>query len=72
MYQRENEFVHFHNTSENLLIDNFKIDFRATKTIRQRTYVPCLAESDPDGNRTRVTAVKGRCLNRLTTGPYIK
>ena len=26
--------------------------------------------SDPDGNRTRVTAVKGRCLNRLTTGPY--
>ena len=25
--------------------------------------------SDPDGNRTRVTAVKGRCLNRLTTGP---
>ena len=31
---------------------------------------------DPDENRTRVTAVKGRCLNRLTTGPnkkiYIK
>ena len=26
---------------------------------------------DPDGNRTRVTAVKGRCLNRLTTGPYL-
>ena len=26
--------------------------------------------SDSDGNRTRVTAVKGRCLNRLTTGPY--
>ena len=25
---------------------------------------------DPDENRTRVTAVKGRCLNRLTTGPY--
>ena len=24
---------------------------------------------DSDGNRTRVTAVKGRCLNRLTTGP---
>ena len=28
-------------------------------------YVPVL--SDSDGNRTRVTAVKGRCLNRLTT-----
>ena len=24
---------------------------------------------DSDGNRTRVTAVKGRCLNRLTTEP---
>ena len=26
---------------------------------------------DPDENRTRVTAVKGRCLDRLTTGPYL-
>ena len=25
---------------------------------------------DSDGNRTRVTAVKGRCLNLLTTEPY--
>jgi hypothetical protein len=24
---------------------------------------------DPYGIRTRVTAVKGRCLNRLTKGP---
>ena len=24
---------------------------------------------DPDENRTRVTAVKGRCLNLLTNGP---
>ena len=28
--------------------------------------------NDPDGNRTRVTAVKGRCLNRLTMGPLFK
>src|SRR5699024_11504036 len=28
-------------------------------------------KSDPYGTRTRVTAVKGRCLNRLTNGPYI-
>ena len=27
--------------------------------------------NDSDGNRTRVTAVKGRCLNRLTTEPDI-
>ena len=26
---------------------------------------------DPDENRTRVTAVKGRCLNRLTMEPYL-
>ena len=25
---------------------------------------------DPWGNRTPVTAVKGRCLSRLTNGPY--
>ena len=28
--------------------------------------------SDPNGNRTRVTAVKGRCLNRLTMEPKKK
>ena len=27
---------------------------------------------DPYGIRTRVTAVKGRCLNRLTKGPFVK
>ena len=26
---------------------------------------------DPYGIRTRVTAVKGRCLNRLTNGPIL-
>ena len=26
---------------------------------------------DPYGIRTRVTAVKGRCLNRLTKGPWM-
>ena len=30
-----------------------------------------LCFGDPDGNRTRVTAVKGRCLSRLTTGPLV-
>ena len=25
---------------------------------------------DPEGNRTPVIAVKGRCLDLLTTGPY--
>ncbi len=30
-----------------------------------------ICHDDPYGIRTRVTAVKGRCLNRLTNGPYI-
>ena len=29
----------------------------------------CSFFGDPYGNRTHVTAVKGRCLNRLTNGP---
>ena len=29
-----------------------------------------LRYGDPYGIRTRVTAVKGRCLNRLTKGPF--
>ena len=29
----------------------------------------CFLFGDPYGNRTHVTAVKGRCLNRLTNGP---
>ena len=49
---------------------------------RARTYDPLLVRQmlsqlsyaplygDPAGIRTRVTAVKGRCLNRLTTGPF--
>ena len=37
---------------------------------------PCLTtwlrrQSDPNEIRTRVTAVKGRCLNRLTMGPNL-
>ena len=31
----------------------------------------CPFYSDPYGIRTRVTAVKGRCLNHLTNGPYV-
>ena len=29
-------------------------------------------ENDPYGNRTHHSAVKGRCLNRLTNGPYMR
>ena len=33
--------------------------------------LPNYLGNDSNGNRTRVTAVKGRCLNRLTMEPYI-
>ena len=31
----------------------------------------CFRFGDPYGNRTHVTAVKGRCLNLLTNGPVL-
>lgn len=34
------------------------------------THFPCSSNfGSPNGNRTRVTAVKGRCANRCTIGP---
>ena len=42
-------------------------------TNKQKRYctsaIPLLLIGDPWENRTPVTAVKGRCLNRLTNGP---
>ena len=43
------------------------MQYRFSKT----TAIGYFSFGDPDENRTRVTAVKGRCLNRLTTGPYL-
>ena len=37
-------------------------------TKRKKALVRVLC-GDPDGIRTHDTAVKGRCLNHLTTGP---
>ena len=31
----------------------------------------CFQIGDSTGNRTRVTAVKGRCLDRLTMEPFL-
>ncbi len=33
-------------------------------------YMQQIVKNDSNGNRTRVTAVKGRCLNRLTMEPH--
>ena len=37
---------------------------------RKRNGVGFLQRGDAYGNRTHVTAVKGRCLNLLTNAPY--
>src|SRR5699024_2146597 len=42
--------------------------FRSPTELPDLTYL--IKSNDPYGTRTRVTAVKGRCLNRLTNGPY--
>ena len=36
---------------------------------KKEVFIRPLFKNDPYGIRTRVTAVKGRCLNRLTNGP---
>ena len=41
-----------------------------SRTAKKDTHrMVCVFFGDPYGNRTHVTAVKGRCLNRLTNGP---
>ena len=50
-----------------------KFQFAELTQKRHKKTPPLLQRSffhgDPYGNRTHVTAVKGRCLNRLTNGP---
>ena len=48
------------------------VDLQFIEKQKADTFVPAFHCGDPDGNRTRVTAVKGRCLSRLTTGPKLR
>ncbi len=43
--------------------------FLFLKKIKKEIFDKISFKYDPYGIRTRVTAVKGRCLNRLTNGP---
>ena len=56
-----NQFLYAKTLSSSILQD--------IKKNKEYTSVYSLFFGDPDENRTRVTAVKGRCLNLLTTGP---
>ena len=58
--------------TDNLLITNQLLCQLSHIGIRLMTFnsAHCCAKNDSNGIWTRVTAVKGRCLNRLTNGPY--
>ena len=46
-------------------------DFQQEPRYVEKTYVDLFCVGDPWENRTPVTAVKGRCLSRLTNGPMV-
>ncbi len=53
-------------------INIFFVNVNLFRMIFNHKKAVCLCrqlQNDPYGIRTRVTAVKGRCLNRLTKGP---
>ncbi len=54
-------------TSDKLKVSEELIQTNRKGHKRTSSLVPFMY--DPYGIRTRVTAVKGRCLNRLTKGP---
>ena len=62
----EKEIAHY------ILNEGEKVLSLSIKELAKKTRKPVslrVYSGDPTGNRTRVTAVKGRCLNRLTMGP---
>ena len=61
----------FHSGSYFTLRSNISLAERRI-SLKKAPLLRCFFHGDPDENRTRVTAVKGRCLNRLTTGPYFE
>ena len=63
-----------HKIKKSLKIKDFKeatTRFELVIRVLQTHALPLgyVAINDPNEIRTRVTAVKGRCLNRLTMGP---
>ena len=50
-----------------------RIKGRKNKSVNGSNHISIriCGSGDPYENRTRDTAVKGRCLNRLTNGPYV-
>ncbi len=59
--------------------DNFSVRIERSSILackllykkKKQQVIRLTAFGDPYENRTRDTAVKGRCLNRLTNGPYM-
>ena len=58
----------FKTKAKTIKINFYTINYKFLRAKNHRSF--CNIAGDPDGIRTRVTAVKGRCLNLLTTGPF--
>ena len=67
MYMQNKDFEEIYDIyAVRIILDNVPECYTALGLIHDM-YI-----NDPNEIRTRVTAVKGRCLNRLTMGPDIK
>ena len=61
----------FHKADDRTRTDNLLITNQLLCQLSHIGILPNYLGNDSNGNRTRVTAVKGRCLNRLTMEPRV-
>ena len=61
---------HICKTAESRLLQDKKPSKTALYPEKQQNDCPAVFNGDPCENRTRDSAVKGRCLNLLTNGPF--
>ena len=67
LYEGAKGAVHLCYVKQQFIVEGKAFRFPYAKKDTHRKV--CVFFGDPYGNRTHVTAVKGRCLNRLTNGP---
>ena len=70
---RESIHIHFsmNKADDRTRTDNLLITNQLLCQLSHIGISPNYLGNDSNGNRTRVTAVKGRCLNRLTMEPRV-
>ena len=70
-YKNNESVITLEEIEESGLLDTPKTSKMAKEKPKSQKCSDLFLFGDPYEIRTRVTAVKGRCLNRLTKGPYI-